>query len=106
MEGKTTEPRWFAHWWAEQQDRHNYVGSYADEVYAEGKIPIHSTRLEDITCGRNEYFADLIETAWFTWVDETSQSPSGWAYIENLLNQLYPEWVEHGPSHRVVPADS
>src|SRR5215204_6163735 len=41
----TTDPRWFAHWWAAQRDRGDHIGRYADEVYAEGCIPLHPTPL-------------------------------------------------------------
>jgi hypothetical protein len=89
VEGKTTEPRWFAHWWAEQRDRTDYIRNYADDVYAEGGIPLHPTPLHEITSGYDELFTEMVEDAWFTWVDETSESPFGWAYIENLLHDLY-----------------
>jgi hypothetical protein len=102
VEGKTTEPRWFAHWWADQRDRNDYVGVYADEVEAEGRIPFYPTPLHEITRSCPEALVDLVEYAWFTWVDETSESLSGWAYIENLLNQLYPDEFERGPHHRVL----
>ena len=102
MDTYTTDPRWFAHWWTEQRDRGDQIGCYADEVEAEGYIPFHPTPLHDITNGRHENFVHLVEDAWFEWEEEKRQSPMGWAYIENLLNHLYPEEVERGPSHRVL----
>lgn len=102
MNTKTTEPRWFAYWWAEQRDRDDEIGCYADEVEAEGQIPFHPTPLHEITDGLPEHFADLIEYAWFEWEDEVRQSPLGWAYIENLLNYLYPLEVSRGSSRRIL----
>jgi hypothetical protein len=98
----TADPRWFAHWWAAQADRSDIIGCYADEVYAEGFIPLQPTPLHVITDGLHENLVDLIEEAWLEWEDETRLSPWGWAYIENLLNNLYPEEVERGPNHRVL----
>jgi hypothetical protein len=99
----TTDPRWFAHWWAAQQDRSDSIGHYADEVYAEGLIPLHPTPLHEITEGHHENFVGLVEEAWFEWEDEMRESPWGWSYIENLLNNLYPQELERGPNHRVLP---
>jgi hypothetical protein len=106
MKSKTTEPKWFAHWWAEQRDRSDHIGVYADEVEAEGRIPFYPTPLHEIIRYCPEALVDLFEDAWFTWLVETSESPFGWAYIENLLNQLYSEEGERGPGYRVVPAES
>ena len=103
MNTDTTDLRWFAHWWAAQRDRGDQIGCYADEVYAEGFIPVNPTPLHDITDGLPEHFVGLIEEAWFEWEDEMRESPKGWAYVENLLNNLYPEEVERGPNHRVLP---
>jgi hypothetical protein len=99
----TTDPKWFAHWWAAQRHRGDHIGCYAEEVYAEAVIPLRPTPLHDIVDGLPEFFADLIEDAWFEWEDVTRQNPWGWAYVENLLNYLYPEEVERGPNHRVLP---
>ena len=103
MNTQTSDPRWFAHWWAAQRDRGDRIGGYADEVYAEGCIPLHPTPLHDIVDGLPEHFAELIEVAWYEWEDETRQSPWGWSYIENLLDHLCPEEAERGPNHRVLP---
>ena len=77
MNTQTTAPRWFAHWWDAQQDRHDPIGGYADEVEAEDYIPFRPTLLCEITDGLPEHFANLIEYAWFEWEYETCQSPFG-----------------------------
>ena len=86
---KKTEPKWFAQWWSEQQDRLDSIGGYADEVVAEGQIPLSPTPLEDMTTGHPEQFAALIEYAWWEWHEEMMQSPEGRAYLRCVLNDRY-----------------
>jgi len=98
---ETADPRWFAHWWAAQRDRGDHIGCYADEVYAEGVIPLHPTPLLDIVDGLPEFFADLIEDAWFEWEDKTRQESLGLG-IRRESTQLP---VPGGGGTRAKPSD-